>query len=110
MARKTGYMDKEAAESAKKHKEYLDWLKAARAKSRAKNEVFLADIKAVTKAWDAKEKPQIAAQHKETTAAVKKLAAESKARRKKFIASNREYAKTLGKFDDSREKVRKIKY
>ncbi|MFQ6066101.1 MAG: hypothetical protein ACE5K3_02335 [bacterium] len=66
MARKTGYMDTEVAESEKRHKEYLDWLKKAQAESREG--------------------------------------------RKKFIASNREYAKTLGKFDDNREKIGKIKY
>lgn len=84
MARKTGYMDKEVAESEKRHKEYLEWLKKAQAESR--------DI------------------HKKFQAGMDKLADETRERRKKFIAGNREYAKTLGKFDDNREKIRKIKY
>ena len=84
MARKTGYMDKEVAESEKRHNEYLDWLKKAQAESR--------DV------------------HKKFQAAMDKLADETTGRHKKFIASNREYAKTLGKFDDNREKIRDIKY
>ena len=84
MANKTGYMDKEGAESAKRHKEYLGWLKGAQAESRAIHEKF--------------------------QAAMDKLAVETKGHRKKFIASNRAYAKTLGKFDANREAVRKIKY
>lgn len=84
MARKTGYMDKEVAESEKRHKEYLDWLKGAQAESR--------DI------------------HKKFQADMDKRADETRERRKKFIASNREYAKTLGKFDDNREKIGKINY
>ena len=84
MANKTGYMDKETAESEKRHKEYMTWLKAAQAESRKI--------------------------HKVHQAAMDKLAAETKERRKAFIASNRAYAKTLGKFDANREAVRKIKY
>ena len=84
MARKTGYMDKEVAESEKGHKEYLSWLKEKQAESR--------EI------------------HKTHQAAMDELAAETSERRKKFIAGNREYASTLGKFDDNREKVGKIKY
>ena len=76
MARKTGYMDKEVAESEKQHKEYLGWLRGAQAESK--------DI------------------HKKFQGAMDKLADESKEQRNKFIASNREYAKTLGKFDDNR--------
>lgn len=76
MARKTGYMDKEVAESEKQHKEYLGWLKGAQTESK--------DI------------------HKKFQTAMDKLADESKEQRNKFIASNREYAKTLGKFDDNR--------
>jgi len=76
MARKTGYMDKEVAESENRHKEHLGWLKKAQAESR--------DI------------------HKKSQADMDKLADETKERRKEFVASNREYAKTLGKFDDNR--------
>ena len=76
MANKTGYMDKETAESGKRHKEYLAWLKTARAES--------------------------AKIHKGFQAAIDKLAAETKERHKKFVATNRAYAKTLGKFDANR--------
>ena len=76
MANKTGYMDKERAESAQKHKEYLGWLKSAQAESRKINKNF--------------------------QVAMDKLAVETKDRHKKFVASNRAYAKTLGKFDDNR--------
>ena len=34
MAKKTGYMDKEVAESEKRHKEYLGWLKGAQVESK----------------------------------------------------------------------------
>ena len=84
MANKTGYMDKERAESVKRHKEYLAWLNAAQVESR---EIY-----------------------KEHQAAMDKLAAETKERHKKFVASNRAYAKTLGKFDDNQGAIRKIKY
>lgn len=84
MANKTGYMDKERAESEKRQKEYLAWLKSAQAESRAIHEKF--------------------------QSAMDKLATETKEKHKKFIASNREYTKTLGKFDDNREATRKIKY
>lgn len=40
--------------------------------------------------------------HKEHLAWLKDAQAESREIRKKFIASNREYAKTQGKFDDHR--------
>ncbi len=76
MARKTGYMDKERATSAQGQKEYMEWLKTAQANSRAL--------------------------HKEHMATLKAQQAESKEIRKKFIATNREYANTLGKFDDNR--------
>jgi len=81
---KTGYMDKERLESEKRHRQHLAWLKTAQKESR--------DI------------------HKVHQAAMDELAGETGERRKKFIAGNREYAQTLGKFDDNREKVRKIKY
>ncbi len=73
MANPTGYMDKEGAESEKRHKEYLTWLKAAKAESR--------EI------------------HKNFQSAMGNLATETKEQHKKFVASNRAYAKTLGKFD-----------
>ena len=84
MANPTGYMDKERAESEKGHKEYMAWLRGAQAESRTI--------------------------HKEHQAAMDKLATETKDRHNKFVASNRAYAKTLGKFDATREAVRKIKY
>lgn len=84
MANKTGYMDKERAESEKRQKEYLAWLKSAQAESKAI--------------------------HKKFQSAMDKLATETKEKHKKFIASNREYTKTLGKFDDNREAIRKVKY
>ena len=102
MANKTGYMDKERAESERRQKEHLAQVKEAQAESRAIHQGFNADVKAATRDWDAKEKPQIAAQHEETTTAMKALAAETRDRTKSFVASNREYAKTLGKFDDNR--------
>ena len=40
--------------------------------------------------------------HKEHLAWLKDAQAESRNIRKKFIATNREYSKTLGKFDDHR--------
>ena len=76
MTRHTGYMDTEVAESENRYEEYLDWLKKAQAESR--------DI------------------HKKFQADMDKLADETKERHKEFIASNREYANTLGKFDDNR--------
>ena len=76
MARKIGFMDKEVAESEKRQKEHLSWLKGKQAESR--------EI------------------HKTHQAAMDELAAETRDRSKKFIASNRGYAKTLGKFDDNR--------
>ena len=76
MANKTGYMDNERAISENYHKEHLAWLKDAQAKSREL--------------------------HNEHLAWLKDAQAKSSEIRKKFIASNREYAKTLGKFDDNR--------
>ena len=76
MANKTGYMDKERATSEKYQREHLAWLKDAQAKSREL--------------------------HNEHLAWLKDAQAKSSEIRKKFIASNREYAKTLGKFDDHR--------
>ena len=73
MANKTGYMDKETAESEAGHKEYLGWLKSAQSESRAIHTKF--------------------------QGAMDKLAAETRTRHKGFIASNRAYANTLGKFD-----------
>ena len=81
---KQGYMDKERLESETRYRQHLGWLNGAQAQSRAI--------------------------HKVHQAAMDGLAAETRDRTKKFIASNREYAKTLGKFDDYREAVRKIKY
>ena len=78
MARKTGYMDMERAESEKCHKESMEWLKAAQANSRTLHNEHMAKLKAQQ--------------------------AESKEIRKKFIATNQEYAKTLGKFDDNRKR------
>lgn len=84
MANKTGYMDKERATSEQYHKEYMGWLKDAQANSRNL--------------------------HKEYLEYLKGAQAKSREIRKKFIATNREYAKTLGKFDDHREQVRKMKF
>jgi len=84
MANKTGYMDNERATSENYHKEHLEWLKNAQTKSR--------DM------------------HKEYLAWLKGAQAKSREIRQKFIATNREYAKTLGKFDDYREQARKMKY
>lgn len=84
MANKTGYMDKERATSEEYAKAHLEWLKEAQTNSRAL--------------------------HKEHMAKLKAQQAESRGIRMKFIASNREYANTLGKFDDNRDKVRKMKY
>lgn len=84
MANKTGYMDKERATSEKYHKEYMGWLKDAQKKSR--------DL------------------HNEHLEWLKGAQAKSREIRQKFIATNREYSKTLGKFDDYREQVRKMKY
>lgn len=47
---------------------------------------------------------------REHLAWLKDAQAKSSEIHKKFIASNREYAKTLGKFDDYRGQVRKMKY
>ncbi len=74
---KQGYMDKERLETEERHREHLGWLKATQAKS---GEI-----------------------HKGHQAKMDELAAETRSRRKKFIATNREYSKTLGKFDDNRD-------
>ncbi len=73
MANPTGYMDKERAESEKRHQEYMTWLKGAQAESRKI--------------------------HKSFQTAMNGLAAETRDSHKSFVASNRAYAKTLGKFD-----------
>ncbi len=73
MANPTGYMDKETAESEKRHQEYMSWLKGAQAESRKI--------------------------HKSFQTAMNGLAAETRDSHKSFVASNRAYAKTLGKFD-----------
>ena len=65
------YMDKERAESNKRHKEYLDWFKGAQVESK--------DI------------------HKKFQGAMDKLADESREQHNKFVTSHREYEKTLGK-------------
>ena len=49
-------------------------------------------------------------QHKEHLESLKTAQVKSKEIRKKFIATNREYANTQGKFDENREKIRKMKY
>jgi len=79
-----GYMDKERLESEEFYRRHLGWLKAAQDQSRAI--------------------------HKVHQAAMDELAAETLVRRKRFIATNREYAKTLGKFDDYRGAVRKMEW
>ena len=84
MANPTGYMDKETAESEKRHQEYMAWLKNAQAESR--------EI------------------HKNFQASMDGLAAETRDRHKAFVASNRAYANTLGKFDANREAVGAMKY
>ena len=81
---KQGYMDKERLESEARSRQHLGWLKAARAQSREIHNVH--------------------------QAAMDELAAETGVRRKRFIATNREYARTLGKFDDYREAVREMKW
>ena len=81
---KQGYMDKERLESEVRYRQHLGWLKTAQANSR--------EI------------------HKVHQAAMDELAAETGVRRKRFIATNREYAKTLGKFDDHRGAVRAMKW
>ncbi len=81
---KQGYMDKETLETEKRYREHLGWLKTAQAHS--------------------------GETHKAHQAAMDELAAETGTRRKKFIATNRDYARTLGKFDDCREAVRKMKW
>ena len=73
MANPTGYMDKERAESEKRHQEYMTWLKGAQTESRKI--------------------------HKNFQASMDGLAAETRDRHKSFVAGNRAYAKTLGKFD-----------
>ncbi|MFQ5903014.1 MAG: hypothetical protein ACE5JO_04925 [Candidatus Binatia bacterium] len=57
-----------------------------------------------------KERVESAMQHKEYLQWLKAAQAESAMQHRAFFASNREYAKTLGKFDNYREKIRKIKY
>ena len=81
---KQGYMDKERLESEIRYREHLGWLKAAQAESR--------DI------------------HNVHQTAMDNLAAETTTRRKRFTATNREYARTLGKFDDHRQAVRAMKW
>ncbi len=81
---KQGYMDKERLETEERSREHLEWLKGAQAGSR--------EI------------------HKANQAAMDGLAAETRSRRKKFIATSREYTKTLGKFDDSKDEVRGMKW
>ncbi|ODS34284.1 MAG: hypothetical protein SCARUB_00543 [Candidatus Scalindua rubra] len=81
---KQHYMDKERLESESRLRQYLGWLKAAEAQSREIHSVH--------------------------QAAMDELADETSARSKRFIATNREYAKTLGKFDNYREAVRKMKW
>lgn len=39
------YMDKERAESAKRHKEYLSWIKGAQAESKARRKAFVASTR-----------------------------------------------------------------
>lgn len=84
MANKTGYMDNERVTSEKYHKDYLEWLKNAQTKSRDMHKEYLGWLKGVQ--------------------------AKSREIHKKFISTNREYSNTLGKFDDHREQVRKMKY
>ncbi|MCK4419084.1 hypothetical protein KAV79_04695 [Candidatus Aerophobetes bacterium] len=101
MARKIGFMDKEVAESEKRQKEHLSWLKGKQAESREIHKTHQAamdELAAETKGKQA-ESREI---HKTHQAAMDELAAETRDRSKKFIASNRGYAKTLGKFDDNR--------
>ena len=81
---KQGYMDKERLETEERYREHLKWLKAAQANSREIHNVH--------------------------QAAMDELAAETGVRRKRFIATNREYARTLGKFDDHRQAVREMKW
>ena len=40
--RLTGYMDKERAESERRRKEYLEWLKRSEAESKARRKAFVA--------------------------------------------------------------------
>ncbi len=47
--RPTGYMDKERAESERRHKEYLAWLKGSQAESQARQKAFVASTKAYSK-------------------------------------------------------------
>jgi len=44
MANPTGYMDKEKAESEKKHQEYMAWLKSAQAESRKIHKNFQTEL------------------------------------------------------------------
>ena len=81
---KQGYMDKERLETEERYREHLKWLKGAQAES---GEI-----------------------HNVHQAAMDDLAAETGARCTRFIATNREYAKTLGKFDDHRQAVREMKW
>ncbi len=81
---KQGYMDKERLETEERCREHFGWINAARAGSR--------EI------------------HKVHQAAMDGLATETSGRSKQFIATNREYAKTLGKFDDCKDDVRKMKW
>ena len=81
---KQGYMDKERLETETQYRQHLGWLKTAQAQSR--------DI------------------HNVHQAAMDELAAETRARTKRFVATNREYARTLGKFDDYRKDVRAMKW
>lgn len=80
MPTKTGYMDKERAESAQRHKMHLSWL----GKARANFQKMQADSRKL---------------HAAHQAAMNALAKESRQQHKAFIASNRKYARTLGKFD-----------
>ncbi|ODS34283.1 MAG: hypothetical protein SCARUB_00542 [Candidatus Scalindua rubra] len=43
--RPTGYMDKERAESERRRKEYLEWLKRSQAESKARRKAFVASTR-----------------------------------------------------------------
>ena len=43
--RPTGYMDKERAESERRRKEYLQWLKRAQAESKVRRKAFVASTR-----------------------------------------------------------------
>lgn len=84
MPHMTGYMDKERADTAERRKEYMGWLKSAQEGSRKFHANFQTHMD--------------------------KLATETRERHKKFEGANRQYAKTLGRFDECRKEVREFKY